>query len=289
MRSALITTLEKTSLEKLAQSWERGFSDYAVKITMPPAVLQNVLQQNGVRLDLSIGAFDGDNLVGFWINGVRKIDDVLVAYDSGTAIWPEYRSLGISKLMAERSNEILKNAGVRRYVLEVLQDNKRAFEIYKKDGFEVTRELICFSKKLPFTHNRNLPKDCRIECIPINEEFFRSLPEMEYVPSWQNRMESALSIGDKLTGIVATDDSGALAYAILHKARGRLLQAWFSKKTLGGPIPGAIMANAASNCKNISELSIINVSKDASKTCSVFKDLNFSIMAMQYEMKKELG
>lgn len=61
-----------------------AFSDYAVDSRMTKEQLGRMLVHNGVRYDLSAGAFDGDEMVGFTINGLDQWDGVLTAYDSGT-------------------------------------------------------------------------------------------------------------------------------------------------------------------------------------------------------------
>ena len=42
----------------------------------------------------------------------------------------------------QHSFPVFKEAGVKQYLLEVIQHNTRAVDLYKKMGFEITRELL---------------------------------------------------------------------------------------------------------------------------------------------------
>ena len=82
---ATVRSLQGISMETLLRATTEAFRDYPVDVQMTLEELESMLRQNSVSLDLSAGLFDGGNLVGFWINGVRVVDGRKVAYDSGTA------------------------------------------------------------------------------------------------------------------------------------------------------------------------------------------------------------
>ena len=283
-----IKILGSTPISQIADSWNKAFSDYAVKIDMTEERLLSFFRQNSVRFDLSMGAFDGNRLVGLWMNGVRTIDGLLTAYDSGTAIWPEFRSMGISKQLAAKSNETLKKAGVGSYVLEVLAENDRAFNIYKKDGFEVTRNFICFQTTAPVSKIIKEMSDVEFRMGFIDEKIAAGLPKTEYMPSWQNQTESLLQIRGGIQVVTAWQNGNIIRFGTMQAERGRIPQIGFLPdrwNTELAPVLLAMLCNIVEPCK---EIAVINVEDTAAKTIELLKRHGFTEMTRQYEMKKSL-
>lgn len=288
MKNIEIKTLGETPLEKITASWNKAFSDYAVKLVVTKDQLESRFRQNGVRLDASPGAFDGDDLVGIWMNGVRTVEGVITAYDSGTAIWPEYRSLGISKDLAKKSNEILKGMGVLTYILEVLSDNERAFNIYKKDGFEVTRKFTCYKTDAP-----RFDKDIAADGVLFKEEAFNEsmakiLPRPEYEPSWQNSMASILAVNDVMRVISALKRDKVVGYGIVRPDTGRVAQLGFDEEFWDTNLPSLVLEKLHDKVSPHNEIAMINVEENASKTIGLLRKHGFRPWAAQYEMKKHL-
>ena len=152
-------TVENTSIEELHSTFLEAFSDYQVKMELPLLKLQQMLKRTGYVAKASIGAFEENVLVGFLLNAVRQWNGKLTAYDTGTAVIPDYRNHGITSNMFLYAKELLKKMQVKQYLLEVIQSNTSAVNLYKKQGFEILREfeakLICASME----EECGIPKD----------------------------------------------------------------------------------------------------------------------------------
>jgi ribosomal protein S18 acetylase RimI-like enzyme len=103
-----------------------------------------MLLRRGYNSEFSIGAFDNGELVGFVLNGLRNWDGKLTAYDTGTGVVNNYRKQGITTNIIHNIKGLLKEKGVNQYLLEVIRSNTAAFELYKKQGFEIIRNFECF-------------------------------------------------------------------------------------------------------------------------------------------------
>lgn len=97
---------------------------------------------------LSFGAFDGEKMVSFTLNGIGKYLGRLTAYDTSTGTIEAYRGQGLASGIFEHSLPFLKEAGVEQYLLEVLQDNESAIKVYKKAGFQITRSFNYFRQDM---------------------------------------------------------------------------------------------------------------------------------------------
>ena len=134
--------LEGVSPKALTEAFNTAFGDYRFWQHINEQQLSENLTRNGYDPSASTGLFDDANLVGFILNGIRDNQ----AYDCGTAIFPSYRGKGYSHLLIETTLEALRHQHRDSWILEVLSENTRAKELYKKKGFHLLRTLNCYSR-----------------------------------------------------------------------------------------------------------------------------------------------
>ena len=99
------------------------------------------VKRDGVDLELSAGAFDGERMIGFYMNGRGIWQGKLTAYDAGTGVVPDHRRRGVAEELFEFMVPRLKEFGITQYLLEVMTSNERAVALYRKLGFEEVRTL----------------------------------------------------------------------------------------------------------------------------------------------------
>ncbi|MEA2339743.1 MAG: hypothetical protein QOE82_3750 [Thermoanaerobaculia bacterium] len=214
-------TLTGDDFDAVVAAFNEAFSDYAVRFSMTALQLREICARRAVVFELSVGAFDGDHLVGFTLNGF----DGQTAYDSGTGVIPSHRRQGLARGMMEYILPVLCDAGARQYLLEVIESNSRAVALYESLGFKTTREFTCWK------FESNGSRDASIRPIELDQiENFRDVE-----PSWQNSdaaIRRALDPrtilgafdGDLLTGYAVvfprTHDLAQLAIRRTHRRRG---------------------------------------------------------------------
>jgi ribosomal-protein-alanine N-acetyltransferase len=81
---------------------------------------------------ISLGAFEGDQLVGYIVNS-RYVDAWHVM---NVAVDPEFQRRGIASRLLERLFELTADDDGRGYTLEVRVSNNEAIKLYEKLGFE---------------------------------------------------------------------------------------------------------------------------------------------------------
>ncbi len=289
MNNIQIKSLEGISPKSIHASWTKAFSDYSVNIQWSEGVLATHFKQNSVRLEASVGAFDGGELVGLWMNGIRTTTSGLAAYDAGTAIWPEYRGKGLSKSMAEKSSEILKNLGVTEYVLEVISDNIKAYNVYLKDGFRVTRHFVCFRTKETIFNDVLAPFGVTFSTPPVQMSSLNDLPSPEFSPSWQNSVESILAASDTYKIIKAEKNGKTIGYGIIQSTRARIAQIGFVPEAWETNIPSIILRKMCETAGSDAEVAMVNVEETAAKTIALLTRHGFQEFVRQYEMSKRLS
>jgi [ribosomal protein S18]-alanine N-acetyltransferase len=86
----------------------------------------------GKRTSISLGAFEGAQLVGYVVNA-RYVDAWHVM---NVAVDPDHRRRGVASRLLERLFELTVDDQRRGYTLEVRVSNAGAIELYEKLGFE---------------------------------------------------------------------------------------------------------------------------------------------------------
>ena len=219
-----IRCLDGVGFDALFSGFESAFSDYAIRFNKDE--VWSMLIRRGYEPRLSFAAFDGDKIVAFTLNGIGQFNGIPTAYDTGTATVKDYRGQGLARRIFDYSLPFLKDAGIRQYLLEVLQDNRQAIIIYRSIGFETTREFDCFRQNL--SEIRNLvdarpDAGCRIAAIGA-DAVGNALRFCDFSASWQNSVESIDRGRSQLTCLGAFLADRLAGYCVFDRATGDLTQ-----------------------------------------------------------------
>jgi len=224
-----IKPLGGISFDDLYKAFNLAFADYEMQLNSEQ--LQSMLNRRGINPELSFAAFDGDEIVSFTFNGIGTFNNILTAYDTGTGTLPAYRGQGLATKIFEYSIPFLRENGIRQYLLEVLQHNTSAVSVYRKLGFEVSREFNYFIQDTQAIRNETAETGNSFAVKHINIEEFPGLGKFwDFSPSWQNSFESVQrAIGD-FVSLGAFDDRQLAGYCIFEPGSGDITQIAVDKK-----------------------------------------------------------
>ncbi len=275
-------TLENVDISIIHHAFVNAFSDYQIKIDLPLWKFQQMLQRRGFIPEKSIGAFNDDALLGFILNGYREWNRKPTVYDTGTGVLPEYRKQGLTTNMFQKILEQLKAEGVEQYLLEVLQQNTSAYELYRKQGFEITRTFSCFKLDKSKYKSQNTFEVEHVDGFATEE--WEQLKEFwDSEPSWQNSVESICALPEEFIYSVVRVDNRIVGYGILEKRTGDIPQLGVDRNYRRKGIARGIMTDLINNTES-SRVAVINVD-DKSKTMKSFLSaLGFENYVEQYEM-----
>ena len=132
-------------LKPAAEVMARAFEDYFVRIPSTVGVLLNMARADSVDLALScVFVRDGAAVGGALI--ARRGWTTRLA---GMAITPEARRGGIGRAAVLHLLAEAKARGDRTMVLEVIEQNTAAVELYRACGFQTVRRLVGFAGQQP--------------------------------------------------------------------------------------------------------------------------------------------
>ncbi len=226
-----IRSLADTSFETLSEAFGAAFATYEVQVT--PDELRTMLRRRGFDPRLSFAAFDdAGRIMGFTLNGIGTFsggsacDGVPTAYDTGTGTLPEYRGRGLASRIFEFSLPHLRGAGITQYLLEVLQHNTAAVSVYRKLGFEVSREFGYFRAASDDVRSagEGLGGDYEIRHIEPAALRDGGAEFCDFEPSWQNGFEAVERAPEDFVTLGAFDGGRLAGYVIFEPSAGDITQ-----------------------------------------------------------------
>lgn len=274
--SIIFKTLQHIPLEVLSATFNAAFKNYFVDISFTPEQLAAKFKADGVRLNLSCGAFHEDKLIGFIFHGTDEQYENLKAYNGGTGVISQYRGQCIPQQLYEFIFPVLKNAGVKKIILEVITENSRAINSYKKTGFSVIRKVDCYKGSFTATTTtEHVVQQKRVD-PEIVKQFWN------VVPTWQNSPISVVRQQDSLIHLVVEKNTIPVGYLLLHSQNGKIVQFAVHKEWRKQGIGSALFQSA----KEIKEsFLILNLDSNDETTASFLKKHGFAHALSQYEME----
>lgn len=281
-----IRSLENVSHRTLFEAFKEAFKDYEMQLTQPELI--KMLHRRGFTPHLSFGAFENERLVSFTFNGIGEFNGLTTAYDTGTGTIAEFRGRGLATRIFEYSVPHLKRDGISRYLLEVLQHNTNAVSLYKKLGFEVTREFTYFQTDtdqiLPSKITQN--GVFRIEATDLSEKQ-RMSSFCDHIPSWQNSFEAVERSPEDFLILGAYRADSLVGYCIFAPESGDITQLAVGKIHRREGVASLLLQKALQSNQHDS-VKAINYQTDLTGFTRLMTSLGITLRGQQFEMVKQL-
>lgn len=129
-------------LTGLAEVFSRAFVDYFVPVRDTPATLARRLRVDSIDLDLSRVILAAEEPVGLLYLAPRGWSCRI----AGMGVVPEARRQGVGRDLLAAGVAMARQAGYRRLVLEVIEENLAARALYEAAGFRDRRRLVGFER-----------------------------------------------------------------------------------------------------------------------------------------------
>jgi ribosomal protein S18 acetylase RimI-like enzyme len=276
----LLTTAD---FHSLYECFLEAFSDYQVSLQMSAEQFEQRLKRDGVELELSAGAFDGERMIGFYMNARGMWNGKQTAYDAGTGVVPSHRRRGVAEELFNFTVPRLEERAITQYLLEVLISNERAVSLYRKLGFVEIRGLAVLRSSEP------LKSADDVEGVAI-----RRMDEPQWdvfceywdgEPSWQNSADAVERGRDQCEIVGAFVGENCAGYGIVFKPSGMLMQLavapGFRRRGIGRKILAVLAGDEILKTNNVDE--------KLKGTLAFYKACGFEIGLRQFEMMKTLA
>lgn len=277
-----ISTLENCSLQTIVETFNAAFVGYLVPINFTKKTLEEKIQTENIMLRFSVGAFDGEQLVGFILHGLDVLNGEKVVYNGGTGVLPGYRGQGLTKKMYRFIQSLLAVEDVVKCRLEVIEDNIGAIHTYKKVGFQKIRELECFHGAMDIKVPKHLSEITIKTIKEPNWELLHSFWNMR--PTWQNSIPAMKRSQEHQQIIGLYKDKLLVAYGIINPEKGRIGQFGVRAECRGQGL-GKLLFHEMSQIAE-KNLTTINIDREDQGTIQFLKSIGFeTYIKGQYEME----
>lgn len=262
------------SLEALTDLLNRAFEGYVVPFSLTPAQFNRLLIVDDLSLPHSqIIRIDGEpvGLGGLATRG-------LVGRVAFFGIVSPWRRHGLGGHLCARLLDVAREIGLSQMVLEVIQSNTPARNLYEQIGFSIARELVFWQ-----THGDDRPADptvaavAPVELLPLTARWPR-------VPrAWQQATASLSHQLHDLEGHLLAEDGRPLAYALSrrHGRRRHIMDLAAAPDV--GDAPALAERLLATLTHDVDELTLANFPSDDPLAPSL-PALGFSRSLAQWEM-----
>lgn len=279
-----IRNLEHTDFDTLFRGFEAAFFDYEIHFNKEE--VRSMLERRGYNPQLSFAAFDKDKIMAFTLNGTGMFDGILTAYDTGTGTAKEYRGQGIAGKIFTYSIPFLKEAGIRQYLLEVLQNNQKAISVYRRMNFHVTREFDCFRQSIQQVDFRGGNADCTIAQTDVHA-IRQAQTCCDFQPSWQNSTDSLERGASGLVCLGAFLAREMVGHCVFDVHTGDLAQIAVQGECRRKGIASRLLQEATARMKT-DFIKILNIESGDRTMPAFLESKNIPLASKQFEMRLSL-
>jgi len=150
---------EPDAIRALIAADNEAFLDHFGAVDDVETVYRQVVEDPDTDLDLWVVAFDGEEIAGAVINGIRPDHEgVRVGWCDSVFTRRPWRQRGLARALIARSLELLRDRGVPSASLGVDATNpNQALHLYESCGFRVVSSSTAYRKPVP----RQSPEEVR--------------------------------------------------------------------------------------------------------------------------------
>ncbi|UCD62852.1 MAG: GNAT family N-acetyltransferase [Candidatus Zixiibacteriota bacterium] len=183
----------------------------------------------------------------------------------------------------------LRERGVKKFLLEVLQVNEPAIKVYEKSGFCITREFDCLGLDRS-TFSLDGPPKVSIEVRPVPQNQVTPFGEFaDWQPSWENSFAAIARIPDEVIINGAFADGrpiGLLAYyPLLNWIMSLVVKKEYRRKGIATALLSDFVANFDGD---VSQINLVNVERTDTAMLAFLERMGFKLYTSQYEMALDL-
>ncbi len=279
--------LRSVDRQKIHAAFLEAFADYSMgsPAGLPEERLLLRMRKNAVDFDLSVGAYEDGRMIGFTLIGVDTWGGAVSAYDAGTGIFPAFRGQGLARRMLDHALPALRERGVERFVLEVLQTNEPAIKAYRKAGFTTTRELRSYVADVALLASCGT-SDFALRTIS-SAQFEEVVADMDWPPSFENRVTAIRAIPDAVSLVGAFDGNSCVGVYAYSAPLRWLLSVFVARPHRRCGVARALFAHAAAGVpEGVTRLAALNVDGSDLGMQESLAHLGFGKLVDQFEMER---
>lgn len=271
-------TLNDISYDEIAKCLNLAFSDYYLPLQLSEKELETHFQMTGVDTKLSYGAFLNNEMVGFIFNSCNTYNKQKVVFDVGTGVIPEHRGNKVFTNLFKFTEQELQKHQIEKYYLEVLQQNDRAINSYKKQGFTISREFSILKSSDYIKETANI----NIDCKDFHDFDFNNISHCNYVqPSYEHSTNILKRNSNSYSVAYKQKNNKISAFCVFSKKSGHIFQLGYSDILELKLIIQYLLSK-------FNNIIVKNIDLVYSEVLEMFYSIGFIEVCKQFEMTKDI-
>ena len=267
--------LTKNDFKKLHEAFSLAFSKNKVPFTFTEEEFDyRIHKKLNIDYELSGGAFDGSELIGFILHSSNIYEGIPTAFNAGTGVIPGFRNQNTGEELYEFLLPKIIAKSLARVILEVIDTNETAIHLYEKIGFSFRRRFLCYKQMHPMQDEPKYPIE-NGTLQDVDEDF------TDYVPSFADSINQ-LQYSEE-TVFIAKKDGEAIGYVIFQPSLGRISQLAVARLYREEGIGRALIFAALKAAKK--PLTIMNIPENEFGMHRFLKKCGFENQVNQFEME----
>ena len=269
-----ISNLENTKIETVVNCLNQAFANYFVPMPSDVTFWEKRFAAARVDYGLSPAVFDKEKLFAFIIHAVDIDQGEKTAFNTGTGVLPDYRRQKWVDKMYDYILPHLKEQGVTKCKLEVIDKNARAIAVYERIGFRKTHRLKCYKGTLIQSENESVTiKEC-----PLQE--IADFPQRFNKYSWDNTEKTIKKSMQLYKVFQVFDADNSAGYFIINPKNGYIAQLYAAQDQWD-----ALFAGIQKVCADIK---INNIQASRTGLIQYLDIMNIKNTIDQYEMEMSI-
>lgn len=273
-----IKSLGNISQEQLLSCFNEAFSAYIIPLQLSPELFAWKLKSENYNPELSVGAFDGDKLVGFILHSSEAQYEQGRVYNGGTGVLEAYRGMQLTRKMYHYILPTLRAKGMHTALLEVIEGNEPAHQSYLKAGFDTKRVLVALKGNLSIEKYND---ELIVDQVVSNLYNYKSLATT--LASWQNAQHSLNRVADTLRIYTGTLHGEVLAYLVYNPFLKRVHQVAVAPAHRRKGIGSAMLYRVQAMQQDV--VSVINVDATDEASIAFLKSAGLAPSINLFEME----
>ena len=273
-------SLENIEISNIHEAFLNAFSDYVVPMKISLEQFQRLLIRRGYQAKKSVGVFQDDQLVGFVLTSTRQWQGTLTTYVIGLGLSPEHRGHGLAKALMQQAT-LHNESHTQQFLLEVITSNQPALKLYQSLGYQINRELLCFSI---------LKTDLILSCADhVAIEISQHAPDYDLSKfwdkhtSWQYSKDTLATEPDHFIYATAYIDQNLVGYGVIDPISGDIYQLAVHPDHRRQGIACSILSTLCQQTES-PKIGCSNIDANNHSMIAFLQKQQFKLMISQYEM-----
>ncbi len=265
--------------DELHNAFIDAFSSYFVSFSPDKETFhERIYSKLNIANELSGVVMGNARVVSFILHALNTYQGKKTVYNGGTGTRINHRGSRLGFQLYEFLFGRIKESGAERILLEVIDKNKKALNLYESLGFQFTRVLKCYKLKQEITSDQAISIRTADSWLP------ELSANISFEPCFMDSTEQLKHNLKNETILIAEKNNQTVGHLIFQPKLGRISQLAIHPNHRSQGIGRSLLAECQRLSAN-SDLTLLNIPEAEIETIGALETLGFANEIDQFELE----